>query len=191
MKNKSIYLAFFLLLFSISCADAQERKFKNEHLSLPKLLDSLGLKAKDVSFLIEKKAYKLSVKVGSQVLKEYAVVFGPNPIDDKLRQGDGCTPEGIFKIRSKYPHRSWSKFVWIDYPNADSWKKHKQAKADGIIPQDAKIGGEIGIHGVPAGYDSAIEQKNNWTLGCISLTTGAIKEIYPYFNDNTLIEIRK
>ncbi|MFT5618326.1 MAG: lipoprotein-anchoring transpeptidase ErfK/SrfK, partial [Arenicella sp.] len=89
------------------------------------------------------------------------------------------------------PHKSWAKFLWLDYPNKESWKKHRQAKANGTIPQNATIGGEIGIHGVPEGYDHAIAQKQNWTLGCISLTRPAINEIYNYVKAGTVVEIRK
>lgn len=124
-------------------------------------------------------------------LKSYPVVFGFNPVDDKLRQGDGCTPEGVFKIRAKYPNKDWSKFIWIDYPNKDSWKKFQQAKDAGIIPKDASIGGDVGIHGVPKGADYAIDEKQNWTLGCISLKNKDIDEIYNFVTNDMLIEIKK
>ena len=106
-------------------------------------------------------------------------------------QGDQCTPEGIFKVLSKYPHKSWSKFIWIDYPNAESWRKHNRAKQKGEIPKDAKIGGEIGIHGVPNGTDFLIDLKRNWTLGCIAMKNKDVNELYPYVKKNTLVTIQK
>ncbi|HXA01441.1 MAG TPA: L,D-transpeptidase [Cytophagaceae bacterium] len=159
--------------------------------SLKFLVDSLKINPQTLRFLVVKSKYKMSVWHDSLNIKTYQVVFGTNPIGDKLREGDRCTPEGKFKIISKYPHSSWSKFIWIDYPNADSWKKHNAAKKKGLIPQNATIGGEVGIHGVPEGSDYAIDQKNNWTWGCISLKTNDINEIYPYFNKSTVIEIRR
>lgn len=155
------------------------------------MFKELKLNGKDFSILIEKRAYRLSMLVNGEIIKQYPVVLGPNATDDKLMQGDGCTPEGKLKIQSKYPHKSWAKFLWLDYPNQESWTKHKQAKVDGKIPQDAKIGGEIGIHGVPEGYNHAIAQKQNWTLGCISLTRPAINEIYDFVKAGTIVEIRK
>lgn len=140
---------------------------------------------------IDKSDYILQVLYADSVLITYPVVFGFNAIDDKKMQGDGATPEGTFKIRSKYPHRSWTYFIWFDYPNDDSQKKFAQRKKDGDIPQDAKIGGEVGIHGVPEGYDSAIDQKNNWTLGCISLKTAHIRDLYHSISDKTVIKIQK
>lgn len=144
-----------------------------------------------ISILIVKSDYQLHVYSADTIVKTYPVVLGGNPSDDKLRQGDQCTPEGTFKMRSKYPHKSWSKFIWINYPTQDSWRKHKQAKADGIISKDAKIGGEIGIHGVPKNTDYMIEKGMNWTLGCISLTNADINELYPFITDKTIITIQK
>lgn len=162
-----------------------------ENISLKKIMDSLRLKPKDINVLVDKSDYRLYIRKGDQVLKEYPIVLGGNPTDDKLREGDMCTPEGTFHMISKYPHKEWSYFIWFDYPNATSWTKHKAAKANGTIPKTAKIGGEVGIHGVPKGYDHMIEEQYNWTLGCVSLTTDGIKEIYPYIEKETDIIIRK
>lgn len=118
-------------------------------------------------------------------------MFGTNPIDDKLMEGDRCTPEGIFNIKSKYPHKSWSKFIWIDYPTKESWAKHNEAIEKGFIPRDSKIGGEVGIHGVPANCDYAIDNRQNWTWGCISLKNKDINEIYDVVNSGTIVRIVK
>jgi murein L,D-transpeptidase YafK len=156
-----------------------------------KPLNKLLKKNSTIEILIDKSDYQLQIFTKDTLVKTYPVVFGGNPVDDKLRQGDSCTPEGVFYINSKYPHQSWSKFVWINYPTADSWKKHNKAKKDNIIRQNATIGGEIGIHGVPEGMDEMITTKTNWTLGCISLTNKDINEIYPFIDEKTKITIQK
>lgn len=125
------------------------------------------------------------------MIKQYSVVLGTNPIDDKRIQGDRCTPEGTFHIVTKYPHKNWRKFIWIDYPNADSKRKFKKAKSNGEIPKDAKIGGEVGIHGTPEDGDYLINHKVNWTWGCISLKREDVDEIYPYIKKCTEIIIEK
>jgi murein L,D-transpeptidase YafK len=158
---------------------------------LKSLLDSLRIDSKTIKIVIVKSKYELSVWAGSLKLKTYPVVFGLNPVDDKLMQGDKCTPEGLFKIKSKYPHASWSKFIWIDYPIAESWKKHNEAIRKGLIPKSAKIGGEVGIHGVPKGCDYAIDNRQNWTFGCISLKNKDVNEIYEVVRVGTEIEIKK
>jgi len=156
-----------------------------------KPLSELIAKGTKISILIDKSDYQLHIYTADTLVKTYAVVLGGNPVDDKLREGDQCTPEGSFKIVSKYPHKSWSKFIWINYPTANSWRKHQKAKADDIIPQNARIGGEIGIHGVPKGTDVMIKTGVNWTLGCISLTNTDVNEIYPFIDKNTVILIQK
>lgn len=163
----------------------------NYGLPIAKLIDSLGLQQASLSLLIDKSDFKLSILSDTVILKEYPVVFGGNTVDDKLMEGDQCTPEGIFYMRSKYPHKSWSKFIWINYPTEESWVKHNKAKKDGLIPGNANIGGEIGIHGVPKGMDKYIDIQYNWTLGCISLKNKDINELYPYITNTTIIEIQK
>lgn len=103
--------------------------------------------------------------------------------------GDRKTPEGTLKIQDKYPHPSWSKFLWLDYPNAQSQCKHNRAKQMGDILQQITIGGEIGIHGVPIGQDALIDERNNWTLGCPTLKTQDINELYDVVKIGTIVEI--
>lgn len=141
--------------------------------------------------LIDKSDYQLTLFEGDKVLKKYPVVLGRNPIDDKRQSGDACTPEGIFHVRTKYPHAKWSRFIWVDYPNESSWKKFKAGQASGEIPSTASIGGEIGIHGVPEGRDDLISDRVNWTLGCISLSNRHSRELYSLLPSGAQIEIRK
>ena len=179
-------LLIFLLLFTSFLFP------QNAPLNYEKQISELiqDINKDSISILIEKSEYKLTILYNDKKIKSYPVVFGSNPVDDKLRQGDSCTPEGIFKVRAFYPHKSWSKFIWIDYPTASSWKKHNAAKSNGIISQNSSIGGEIGIHGVPADYDNMIDEKYNWTLGCISLKNVDVNEIYKFIKVGTKIEIR-
>jgi len=158
---------------------------------ISEIIQSEHIDPKSLTIAIDKSDYQLTIFSGDKKVKTYSVVFGGNPVDDKLMQGDSCTPEGIFKVRAFYPHKSWSKFIWIDYPNDASWEKHKNAKEKCLIPVDAKIGGEIGIHGVPEGYDHAIKMKMNWTLGCISMTNEDVNEIYPFVFAGMKVEIAK
>ncbi len=187
---RSIFSAFCVLAMFTCCGHSQSN-LKNHSFQLQVLIDSMSISGKEIRILIDKSDYVLSVMADTLVLKQYPVVFGGNPVDDKLRQGDQCTPEGRFRVRTKYPHCSWDKFIWIDYPTEDSWRKHRKAKQDGIIEESASIGGEIGIHGVPAGADEMIDIGMNWTLGCISLKNGDINDFYPYVQTGTLVIIQK
>ncbi len=140
--------------------------------------------------VIDKSAYTLEVFEGQRRIRCFPVVLGFDPVHDKRREGDGCTPEGTFKVRTKYDHAKWRKFIWVDYPTDDSWRKFNARKAAGEIPANATIGGDIGIHGVPEGRDDLIEARNNWTLGCISLTRKHVDDLYGLIRTGTEIVIR-
>lgn len=161
-------------------------EFLNYNQSLEKLLPA---KDKDqISILIEKSKHRLTVYYDRKPIKSYPVVFG-NSTGDKLQEGDKKTPEGILKVRDFYPHPSWSKFIWLDYPNPQSWRKHLQAKNSGQLPWGASIGGQIGIHGVPYNANNLIENRENWTLGCPSLKNPDVDELYNWVQKGMIVEI--
>jgi len=191
-QMRFLFILVMAMLASCSSKENQdEKKFINYGTPLSRIMEEKGLNRDKIRIEISKSEYTLFVKHGQEILKSYPVVLGPDPVNDKRMEGDGCTPEGIFGIRDKYPHRKWCRFIWLDYPNEDSWKKFNKAKADGKIPQDATIGGEVGIHGVPNGKDSWIEKGENWTLGCISLKNADIVELYDVITDDAKICIYK
>lgn len=142
-----------------------------------------------ISLFIEKSKYRLTVFDQGQPVKSYRMVLGPNPTGDKQREGDLKTPEGLFRIRDLYPHPTWSKFIWLDYPTPQSWKKHFLAKVSGDIGLLDSIGGQVGIHGVPSNAESWIESQKNWTWGCVSLTNSDVDEIYSVIGKGTVVEI--
>lgn len=144
------------------------------------LLDSLHLDARTVRFHVDKSERLFRVYAGDFLLKTFSCVLGENPVGDKFCQGDRKTPEGTFTFRSKRVHASWHKFIWVDYPNAESWRRYNERKASGSIPKGKDIGGEIGIHGVPDGMDHWIDIGQDWTWGCIALKNADVDEIYPY-----------
>ena len=161
----------------------------NKDKAISTLVDLKKLDKSAIAILVEKSKYRLTVYYRKKPVKAYAIALGGNPKDDKLRQGDKRTPEGIFKVRDLYSHSQWSKFIWLDYPNQDSWRKFLAAKSRGEIGANDGIGGEIGIHGVEKGNDWLIERQINWTLGCISLKNKDVEEIYQLLQRGTRIEI--
>jgi hypothetical protein len=155
------------------------------------LADLLGdrVDKASISILIEKSKYRLTIYRDKQPLKSYPIVLGEYPTGDKFIEGDRRTPEGIFQIKDLYPHPQWSKFLWFDYPNAASWRKHLTAKQNGEIPWYKSIGRDVGIHGVPVNSDNLVDKQVNWTWGCISLKTADVDEIYQVSRAHTLVEI--
>ncbi len=142
-----------------------------------------------ISILIEKSQHRLTIYYDKGVVKSYPIVLGDQPKGDKLLEGDKRTPEGIFQLKDTYPHPQWSKFLWLDYPNASSWRKHLAAKQTGEIPWSKSIGRDVGIHGVPVDNDKLIDKQVNWTWGCISLKNSDVDEIYQVSRVGTLVEI--
>ncbi len=145
----------------------------------------------NVQIIIDKSDYELHVYDANGWFATYPVVFGNKNLGDKKMEGDRNTPEGDFKINAKYAHNKWHKFISIDYPNEESWKKFKERKSHGEIPASARIGGGIGIHGTWPHEDYQIDRYNNWTLGCISLKNDDVDHLYAYLKVGTKIIIRK
>lgn len=176
---------------SVPSFEKQGAFYRPAHPNKPlRTLLPAGYAKKKVSLFIDKAYYRLTLKYEGKVLKSYPVVFGFGYGSDKLHEGDGATPEGVFKVRDLYPHDSWRYFIWLDYPTSHSWAKHKQAKAEKKIPRQATIGGEIGIHGVPSGSNDWIQRGENWTAGCVSLTREDIFELYSVLQKGTIVEIK-
>jgi murein L,D-transpeptidase YafK len=161
----------------------------NSQESLQTIVKEHRILSSELLIKIDKSAYELAVWHADSVLITYPCVFGFEPIRDKYQEGDGCTPEGTFGIRSMYPHSGWKYFIWIDYPNEESWSRFKRRKREGKIDQNATIGGEIGIHGVPEGSDNWIYDRMNWTLGCISLKNADITDLYKSISKDTKVLI--
>jgi tetratricopeptide (TPR) repeat protein len=178
--------------FSYSTDPFVYEYFINYHIGLGKIMDSLKIDPATIHILIDKSGNKLTVLSGFVIIKQYPAVFGDN-FEDKLCQGDKCTPEGTFSIISKYPHQEYDYFIYINYPNADSWRKHNLAKKEGKIPPDAEIGGEIGIHGIWGNEDmeAFFDDKRIFSAGCIMLKKKDINDLYPFISASCKIVIQK
>ena len=122
-------------------------------------------------------------------LEQYPAVFGHADLGDKLMKGDKKTPEGVFHITHKRKHEKWDCFLAIDYPNKESYEKFNKRKAYGLIPANAQIGGDIGIHGTWPNEDFAIDQNQNWTEGCVSTKNKYIEQLFALLPVGTRIEI--
>ena len=145
----------------------------------------------NISIIIDKSDYELSVYDEKGWYATYPVVFGSNGLDDKRMEGDKKTPEGSFHIISKRVHEKWCRFLALDYPSKESWEKFNQRKQRGEIPTSASIGGSIGIHGTWPNEDFIIDKYKNWTLGCVSMKKDDVLEIYSYTPIGTSVVIRK
>lgn len=144
-----------------------------------------------LSIHISKSSYMLLVRYRGKTIRSYKAVFGPNPKMNKLMEGDRNTPEGEFKIVSKNPASKYDRFMGINYPNDSTVARFNRMKAAGQIPASARMGGDVGIHGIWQGGDDLIKLGVGWTDGCIALTNKDIEELFTMVSVGTRVVIRK
>jgi len=144
-----------------------------------------------VTLLINKRDYVLQVWYGKRLIRAYKAVFGPNPLMNKCMEGDRCTPEGNFKIISKNAGSKYDRFMGLNYPNDSALVRFNKLKASGQLPATAKIGGDVGIHGIWPGGDDMIQLGIGWTDGCIALKNKDIEELFTMVDVGTKVVIRR
>ena len=144
-----------------------------------------------VYLVIDKSDYELNVYDDKGWFATYPVVFGNNSLADKKMEGDRCTPEGNFRIIAKKIHDKWDRFMALDYPTKESYEKFRERKLNGEIPESARIGGGVGIHGTWPHDDYIIDRYKNWTMGCISMKNQDVEDLYSYLPVGARVSIRK
>lgn len=136
--------------------------------------------------LVEKSRNKMYLIDDGEVLKEYNISLGRNPIGDKVQRGDMRTPEGRYLLDYKNDQSKFYRSLNISYPNDYDIA---EATERGVDPGD-----DIVIHGLPNGVrDSDIKGELyplNWTEGCIAVRNHEMDEIWQLVELNTPIEIR-
>lgn len=132
--------------------------------------------------LIEKSDRRLTIYRDGEALRTYRVALGFAPDGDKERQGDGKTPEGIFRIDRRNPESAYHLSLGLDYPHPDD---RARAAAGGYSP-----GGDIFIHGQPNGFGAVGTLPYDWTEGCIAVPDAVIEELWRITPIGTEVEIR-
>jgi murein L,D-transpeptidase YafK len=186
MKNWVVLTSVFLGS-GLLASDANTPFHKNNKRAFRSNAAPVG----DVSIVIDKSDYELSVYDDKGWYATYPVVFGNSSLSDKKMEGDKNTPEGTFHITAKRVHEKWCRFLTLDYPTQADREKFNQRKQRGEIPASASIGGGIGIHGTWPHEDFVVDRYKNWTLGCISMKNEDVKELYTFTNAGTKVSIRK
>ena len=144
-----------------------------------------------VMVVVNKSRYTVEVYYRRRKIRSYKAVFGPKPLENKMMAGDRATPEGLFKIQNKNPSSKYNKFMLLNYPNDSSIARFNRLKATGVLPPSARIGGDVGIHGIWKGGDDMIDLGVCWTDGCVALKNKDIEELYTFVGIGTSVYIRK
>lgn len=131
--------------------------------------------------LVIKSARKLYLYKDGKVLKTYPIALGFSPVGQKEREGDGKTPEGIYKIdyNTTYDEKAKLYSFHLSYPNNID---KARAKTKGLT-----AGSHIMIHGTSKG----IKKRKDWTNGCIAISNTALAEFQSMVFTGTEVEIRK
>ena len=127
--------------------------------------------------VVEKGARRLRLYAGGELVRVRRAALGFEPSGDKVRQGDGRTPEGDYTVCMKNPKSNFYLSLGLTYPNAEDAERGVR---DGLItraqhksitraltagrcpPWNTALGGEIFIHGHAEGRTG--------TAGCAAST---------------------
>lgn len=146
----------------------------------------IGIKAQLIadSIVVEKTKHTLTLFEAGFPVRTYQIALGKQPKGDKIKAGDGRTPEGLFHIDSRNPQSKYHMSLHISYPDAAHLERSRSL--------GASAGGDIMIHGLPPAYaDIGAEHvKYNWTEGCIAVTDAEIEEIWRAVPNGAAIQIK-
>ena len=147
---------------------------------------------KSTAIIVDKAAYRLYLVKSGEVTAAYPVELGFNPIDDKQMEGDGATPEGLYKVVEKRDvgQTRFHRGFLLNFPNTLDKEEFAAGKNSGAIPADAAIGGMILIHGSGSGKPGN-DGGSNWTLGCVALSNADIDSLFPHIKVGARVTIVK
>src|SRR5215217_1510022 len=147
--------------------------------------------------VVYKSARKLELYSDKTLRRTYRVGLGFTPVADKMREGDGATPEGDFYVFVKNNRSAYYLSLGVSYPNVEEAQLGlrdgliTKAQYDAIVeanrkktapPQYTKLGGLIYIHGNGA--------KSDWTWGCVALENKDMKERFDAVSVGTPVTIK-
>lgn len=139
---------------------------------------------KAAAIVVNKADRRLTLYRNGRPVASYRVRLGYNGILEKRYQGDGATPEGMYRVVKKRDRgqTNFYKALLLDYPNSDDQRRFEEARSAGAIPAEALIGGQIEIHG---GDSLPMSQ----TLGCIMLADRHIDVLFKTVEIGTPVTI--
>lgn len=101
----------------------------------------------------------------------YPVLQFGRGLGPKLREGDFCTPEGLYRLTNLNPNSDYHLSLALDYPNASD---RAQAARDGRTD----LGGDIVIHG------------GKISIGCLAVGDDIVEDLFVLAADVGLDNVR-
>lgn len=145
---------------------------------------------------VYKKERRLELWQDDALKRSFRISLGFSPEGQKLRDGDGRTPEGRYYICTKNKQSKFTLFLGISYPNIEDAERGldeglitqeefdqiKQSVESGKRPcWETTLGGKIGIHGMGSSRD--------WTAGCIAMEDEDIIWLWDHSEIGDAVEI--
>ena len=149
------------------------------HAEVPALL---AAEARADKVVVEKAARRLTLLRGRVAIAVYDIALGFAPTGDKREEGDGRTPEGLYRVDRRNDRSAYHLSLGLDYPTP---AQRAAAVAEGRDP-----GGDIFIHGQPNATPEFMSLPGDWTAGCIAVSNSEIREIWAHVALGTPVEIR-
>lgn len=134
--------------------------------------------------VITKSSRTLEIYQGGVMVRGYKISLGREPVGPKQREGDGKTPEGIFRITEHKRDSAYHRALRLSYPEPADVAR---ARAAGV-----SAGSNIMIHGIMnrLGVVGRLHRLFDWTAGCIAVTNAEIEQLWDALDDGTVVEIR-
>ena len=141
-----------------------------------------------------------------EIVKKYTVAVGRGGKGDKKLIGDKKTPVGSYLVTGFNEKSKFDFFMRLNYPNIkdayygyinrtiskeDFARIVSAVRESELPPQDTRLGGAIGIHGI--GKETSkkllIHRNIDWTEGCVALRNYEIKELKQFVSVGTKVII--
>lgn len=167
---------------------------------------SAPLLAASYDIEVNKKKRVLTVREGDRVRATFPIALGRGGPGDKRKLGDRKTPVGTYRIVGVDNGTAFDTFLRLNYPNVkDAFYGLKtrlisRREFDRIVtalrnhqvpPQNTRLGGAIGIHGLGEETPEKvhIQNKLDWTQGCIALRNHDLHELRSFVDVGTRVVI--
>lgn len=185
------------------------RNFSLRLLLISLLLSMMSfVHASEYQLFVSKHDNALTVEKNGKIIKRYHIASGKGGKGTKRQQGDNKTPLGVYRVTKLKKSDRFHFFIQLDYPNLiDAWYGYKNQTINAkdfkriaaayknreAPPQDTKLGGFIGIHGLGIENEEklTIHEEINWTEGCIALTNREINDLKQFIELGTKVIIKE
>lgn len=204
MPHTNLSASILLWLSLLGCA--QKIAIPSDEAQAPRAAGAHADTSPPASWvLIDSAQDSISVfREGKAPVVFHNIAVGAAGVKEKTKAGDDVTPRGTYAIGWFKHSNKFLHFIGLTYPSREDAER---GYSTGIIdrhtyerivsaldrgrlpPQDTRLGGLIGIHGVGKG-SLEIHRIANWTAGCIAVDNRQIQKLRKILTIGMRVEIR-